>query len=136
MSRYATFPTDYPLELNAQGKRDKARAFLEYCLDLDSDIHNTGTFYARGWNVTRKTACIWVKDFEEAITPIYNHMKEKIILLLQNITFNQTVNLENLSEYIIASVWGALSLSPTQSSKEKYLCTVSFLISYLHSIKK
>jgi len=76
------------------------------------------------------------KNFEDAITPIYNHIKEKIILLLQNATFNQTINLENLSEYIIASVWGALSLSPTQSSKERYLSTVSFLISYLHSIKK
>ena len=76
------------------------------------------------------------KNFEDAITPIYNHIKEKIILLLENATFNQTINLENLSEYIIASVWGALSLNPTQSSKERYLNTVSFLISYLHSIKK
>lgn len=76
------------------------------------------------------------KDFEEAITPIYNHIKEKIILLSQNATFSQTVNFENLSEYIIATVWGALALSPTQSSKERYLRTISFLISYLNFIKK
>lgn len=77
MSRYATFPTEYPLELNAQGKRDKARAFLEYCLDLDSDTYNTGTFYAKGWNITRKTACIWVKDFEEAIAKHHQYWLEK-----------------------------------------------------------
>ena len=76
------------------------------------------------------------KNFEDTIISIYNHIKEKIILLLENATFNQTINIENLSEYIIASVWGALSLNPTQSSKERYLNTVSFLISYLHSIKK
>jgi len=76
------------------------------------------------------------KKFENAINPIYNHIKEKIILLLQNVDFNTPINLENLSEYIIASVWGALSLSPNQSSKERYLNTVNFLISYLNSIRK
>lgn len=76
------------------------------------------------------------EKFENAITPVYNHIKEKIILLLQNVNFNTPINLENLSEHIIASVWGALSLSPNQSSKERYLNTVNFLISYLNSIRK
>ncbi len=76
------------------------------------------------------------KKFENAIIPIYNHIKEKIISLLKDTGFKTNINLEKLSEYVIASVWGALSLSPTQSSKERYLNTVSFLISYLKSIKK
>jgi len=76
------------------------------------------------------------KEFENAITPIYDHIKEKIISLLKDTDFKTSINLENLSEYVIASVWGALSLSPTQSSKERYLNTVSFLISYLKFIKK
>ena len=76
------------------------------------------------------------KEFENAITPIYDHIKEKIISLLKDTDFKTNINLENLSEYVITSIWGALSLSPTQSSKERYLSTVSFLISYLKFIKK
>lgn len=76
------------------------------------------------------------RKFENAITPIYNHIKEKIILLLENVDFNSSISTENLSEYIIASVWGALSLSPAHSSKDRYLNTVDFLISYLNYIKK
>ena len=76
------------------------------------------------------------KDFEEAIVPIYNHIKDKIIFLLQNAKLDQDICTEKLSEFIIATVWGALSLSPSQSSKERYLETVSFLISYLKSLKK
>ncbi len=76
------------------------------------------------------------KKFENAIVPIYNHIKEKIVFLLKNADFKTNINLENLSEFVIASIWGALSLSPDQSSKERYLSTVSFLISYLKSIKK
>jgi TetR/AcrR family transcriptional repressor of nem operon len=76
------------------------------------------------------------KDFDVAISQIYNHVKEKIVFLLHKSNLNKDINIEELSEFVIASVWGALSLSPTQSSKERYLNTVSFLISYLHSIKK
>lgn len=77
MSRYATFPTQYPLELCASGKRDKARAFLEYCLDLDSDAKNTGTFYAKGWNVSTKTVSYWIRDFKEAIEKYHQYWLEK-----------------------------------------------------------
>jgi TetR/AcrR family transcriptional repressor of nem operon len=76
------------------------------------------------------------KDFDVAISQIYNHIKEKIIFLLHKSNLNKDINIEELSEFVIASVWGALSLSPIQSSKERYLNTVSFLISYLYSIKK
>ena len=76
------------------------------------------------------------KDFESAITQIYNRIKEKIILLLHKSHIKKNINIEELSEFIIASVWGALSLSPIQSSKERYLGTVFHLTDYLKSLKK
>ncbi len=75
------------------------------------------------------------KDFESAITQIYNHIKEKIVLLLCNSNIKKDINIEELSEFVIASVWGALSLSPAQSSKDRYLNTVFYLINYLKSLK-
>lgn len=73
-------------------------------------------------------------DFESAITPIYNHIKFKIVLLLNEANLSKDINIEELTEFIIATVWGALSLSPTQSSKERYMQTVSPLIMYLKSL--
>ena len=75
------------------------------------------------------------KDFESAITHIYNHIKEKIVLLLHKSNLKKDINIEELSEFVIANVWGALSLSPAQSSKKRYLNTVSCLIEYLESLK-
>ncbi len=75
------------------------------------------------------------KDFEVAISQIYNHIKEKIVFLLYKSNLNKDINIEELSEFVIASGWGALSLSPTQSSKKRYLDTVSYLINYLRSLK-
>ena len=75
------------------------------------------------------------KDFEAAITPIYNHIKVKIVYLLSDADIKSGTNTKELAEFIIASVWGALSLSPTQSSKDRYLATVSHLVRYLQSLK-
>ena len=73
------------------------------------------------------------KDFEAAITPIYEHVKLKIITLLNDANLEIDTNI--LAEFVIASVWGALSLSPAQSSQERYLATVELLINYLTSLK-
>ncbi len=74
-------------------------------------------------------------DFSHEINIIYEKLKYKIIHLLSNSNLQKDVNIDSLSEYIIATVWGALSLSPQQSSKARYLQTVSHLISYLNTIK-
>lgn len=74
-------------------------------------------------------------SFEASIALIYNHIKAKIVSLLQEVPLNQNPDVEKLSEFIIVSVWGALSLSPQQSSKQRYLDTVSHLINYLNSLK-
>jgi len=77
MSRYALFPTEYPLELCKDKKRDKARAFLEYCLDLDSSIENSGSFYAQAWKINKRTANRWIEDFRIAIEKHHLYWLEK-----------------------------------------------------------
>ncbi len=69
-------------------------------------------------------------DFEIEIDKIYINLRDKISLLLKD---NDIADADSLAEYIIASVWGALSLSPEQSSKQRYLDTVSHLVKYLKS---
>ena len=74
-------------------------------------------------------------DFEVAVTEIYEKLKAKIVLLLENSALQRGSDAESLAEYIIAGVWGALSLSPAQSSKKRYLASVQHLINYLKSLK-
>ena len=73
------------------------------------------------------------KDFEDAIIPIYEHIKSKIITLLNDA--NLQIESNSLAEFVIATVWGALSLSPKQSSHKRYLDTVTPLINYLTLLK-
>lgn len=75
-------------------------------------------------------------DFEEAINTIYEKFKSKAVRLLENSTLQDEVDSSSLAEFIIAGVWGALSLSPKQSSKKRYLESVNHLINYLKSLKK
>jgi len=76
------------------------------------------------------------KDFEVAINAIYVKMKRKIVTLLENSSLEDDVHVESLGEFVIASVWGALSLAPTHSSKKRYLSTVEHLITHLKSVQK
>ncbi len=75
------------------------------------------------------------KDFEQEINAIYENMKHKIKSLLENSNLKETVDSDSLSEFIIATVWGNLSLSPEQSSKDRYLQSIKHLIVYLKSLK-
>ena len=74
------------------------------------------------------------KDFEAAITLIYDRVKMRIVALLKDADLQ--VDSNALAEFVIAAVWGALSLAPSQSSKERYLTTVAPLLDYLNSLKK
>lgn len=76
------------------------------------------------------------KDFEKEINAIYERIRGKIINLFKNSDLQDGVDRDSLAEFIIATVWGTLSLSPTQSSKERYLQSVNHLITYLKSLKK
>jgi len=76
------------------------------------------------------------KDFEVEINIIYEKIKSKIKNLLDNSALKEHVSSDSLAEFIIASVWGNLSLSPEQSSKNRYLESSKHLIDYLKSLKK
>ena len=75
------------------------------------------------------------EDFEEAINAIYGKLKIKIVRLLENSTLQDGIDISSLGEYIIAGVWGVLSLSPKQSSKKRYLVSITHLVNYLKSLK-
>jgi len=74
-------------------------------------------------------------DFEVAINAIYEKLKAKIVILLENSKLQEGIDSSSLAEFIIAGVWGALSLSPEQSSKKRYLASINHLIIYLKSLK-
>ena len=74
-------------------------------------------------------------DFEEAINAIYERLKKKIVLLLQNSQLQKDVDINSLAEYIIATVWGSISLSPKQSSSKRYLAVIAHLVIYLKTLK-
>lgn len=76
------------------------------------------------------------KDFEKELNIIYDRIRNKIVSLLRNSELIDDVDIDSLAEFIIATVWGSLSLSPLQSSKERYLQSVNHLIIYLKSLKK
>lgn len=75
------------------------------------------------------------KDFEFEINIIYEKIKIKIKSLLDNSSLIDGIESGSLSEFIIASVWGSLSLSPKQSSKIRYLASTQHLVNYLKSVK-
>ncbi len=75
------------------------------------------------------------KDFEFEINIIYEKIKNRTKFLLENSSLKDGVDSDSLSEFIIASVWGNLSLSPKQSSKVRYLASIQHLVNYLKSTK-
>jgi TetR/AcrR family transcriptional repressor of nem operon len=75
------------------------------------------------------------KDFEQEINIIYNNIKIKLTNVLKHTSLKKDTDIDSLSSYIITTVWGALSLNPSYSSKEQYLNSVEHLINYLNSLK-
>jgi len=65
------------------------------------------------------------KDFDELLSKKAKQMQESLKKLLQtgidNGEFNDTLDTEALSWFILESTWGVLSLSPTLSSQEKFI---------------
>lgn len=75
------------------------------------------------------------EEFEMQINNIYKKIKDKIVNILQKSSLKNNIDIETLSEFIITSVWGSLSLSPKNSSKEKYINSIKHLITYLNTLK-
>ena len=76
------------------------------------------------------------EDFENEINLIYERLRARLKQLLLPSDLKEGVSYDSLAEFIIATVWGNLSLSPKQSSKQRYLASISHLISYLQSLKR
>ena len=75
------------------------------------------------------------KDFEKEITIIYESIKNNIQYILNNCNLKEDTDTNSLAEFIITTVWGSLSLNPTQSSEKKYMQSINHLISYLKSLE-
>lgn len=75
------------------------------------------------------------EEFEAEINIIYVKLRDKIKNLLKTCELQDKTDIDSLAEFIIASVWGGLSLSPKQSSKERFLQSINHLTSYLQSLK-
>ena len=77
-------------------------------------------------------------DFDIELNKIYQNIKNRIMLLLDNaIKYNEIkqIDTDSLSEFIITTTWGALSLSAKQSTQVKFSNSINHLKQYLFSLK-
>lgn len=78
------------------------------------------------------------EDFDKALNEIFFNIKNRIILLLKKAIKNnqiEQIDVNSLSEFIITSTWGALSLSSSNSSQDKFKKNINHLKQYLISLK-
>lgn len=61
---YFRAPINYPESLIRAGKRAMARAFWEYCHDIDAGYKHTDRFYLQSWGMSKTGAGNWMKKFE------------------------------------------------------------------------
>lgn len=75
---YAMVPTEYFERLQGEGKREKARAFLEYFLDMHNDATNSIRFYQKSWNLTSTGSTHkWIKEFKLEISKFFTYWELK-----------------------------------------------------------
>jgi hypothetical protein len=74
---YVLMPVDYIEQLKANGKRKKARAFMEYFNDMQCEEENSYSFYAKSWEVSKSTAYAWVDEFNNECELFIAHWELK-----------------------------------------------------------
>jgi len=78
---YRLMPTDYIEELQAKGKRRKARCFMEYYFDVQMDAVNSFGFYAKSWGgdkpMSKGTVHKWIKEFANEIDRFWSYHQVK-----------------------------------------------------------
>ncbi|MEA1982663.1 MAG: TetR/AcrR family transcriptional regulator [Campylobacterota bacterium] len=149
-SLYHFFKSKKEMVLAVVEERIAPRMDEFYALDEVEGEHGIETIIAAILRVTKKDVLVSYgcplnrlnqemspvdADFELAINTIYEKLTQKIERLLENSSLEEDADISSLAEYIIAGVWGALSLSPKQSSKKRYLSSINHLINYLQSLK-
>ena len=78
------------------------------------------------------------QDFDKELNKIFRNIQNKLIDLLKNsISKKEIQEIEpvSLSEFIMTSTWGALSLSASNSSKTQFFQNTQHLKNYLLSLK-
>ena len=70
---YISIPIDYVRELKGRGQRDKARAFMEYFDDVETNDVNSFSFYAKSWNISKTQVQAWVKEFKYEIERYFSY---------------------------------------------------------------
>jgi len=78
------------------------------------------------------------KDFEKELNKIFENIQNRINVLLDKSIKNNEIkrtDINSLSEFIITSTWGALSLSSNQSSQKRFNNNINHLKQYLKSLK-
>lgn len=70
---YMMMPINYIEQLQRTGKRDKARAFMEYFYDMHDERINSLRFYAISWDVSKSTVENWIKDFKIEIDNFFSY---------------------------------------------------------------
>ena len=85
-NNYKMYPTDYILELQQKGKREKARCFLEYFNDVQFDQVNSISFYAFSWGSkvdgefkakSKGSVHKWIKEFSYEIERFFTYWNLK-----------------------------------------------------------
>lgn len=75
---YKMYPIDYIIELQQQGKREKARCFFEYFHDMQLDQINSMGFYAKSWGKKGKgVPSKWIKEFSVEIEKFFGYWQLK-----------------------------------------------------------
>lgn len=74
---YKSYPTDYIQQLKRErgvAGRKKARAFMEFWDDMEHGTHNSESFYAKSWDISRSTSHEWIKEFKVEMDLFVDHM--------------------------------------------------------------
>jgi len=78
------------------------------------------------------------KDFDIELMKIFNSIQNRIDFLLEKAIESgeiKEIDVKSLSEFIITSTWGALSLSASQSTNLRFIQNTNHLKKYLNSLK-
>lgn len=74
---YKSYPTDYIQQLKRErgvAGRKKSRAFMEFWDDMEHGDHNSESFYAKSWDISRSTSHEWIKEFKIEMDLYIDHM--------------------------------------------------------------
>ncbi len=120
-------------QLDTQGTKDGVNAVINAVLKVAQKEELL--LYGCPLNRLNQEMSPLDKDFEQEITKIYEKLKIKIKNVLDESSLQNGINTDELAAFVITTVWGSLSLSPSNSSKQQYLNSVKHLINYLKSLK-